>query len=73
MVDERVKSVGGYLMRLGGGVLVILGILGAFTALSQGNLIGIIISVAFVVGGAFLFKRSSGTRRARESASVSRG
>jgi hypothetical protein len=62
MVDERVKSVGRYLMRLGGGILVILGILGAFSALSQGNLVGIAISVAFVVGGMFLFRRSSGAR-----------
>lgn len=62
MVDQRVGSVGRYLMRLVGGVLVIIGILGAFTALSQANLVGIVISVVFIVGGWFLYKRANGDR-----------
>jgi hypothetical protein len=73
MVDQRVKSVGGYFLRLLGGVAVILGILGAFAGLSQGNLIGTAFSVAFIVGGVVLLKRSGGTNRAGDSPSTPHG
>jgi len=72
MVNERVKSVGGYFMRLLGGVAVILGILGAFTGLYQGNLVGLVFSVVFIVGGSILLKRS-GAIGAGDSASTPRG
>jgi hypothetical protein len=68
MVHERVNSVGAYFMRLVGGVAVILGVLGALAGLSQGNLIGIAFSVAFVIGGVILLKRSGRTRRTGDSA-----
>ncbi|MEV7327510.1 hypothetical protein [Micromonospora sp. NPDC093244] len=68
MTNERVRSVGGYFMRFLGGVAVIVGILGFFGTLTEGNLVGLILSVIFVVGGAVALKRSGGTRRAREVA-----
>ncbi|MET8044730.1 hypothetical protein ABZU25_28160 [Micromonospora sp. NPDC005215] len=58
MANERVKSVGGYFMRLLGGVAVIVGLLGLFAVLAQGNLIGVVLSIIFIVGGAILLKRS---------------
>lgn len=73
MVDERVKSVGAYFMRLLGGVGVILGILGLFSSLTRGNLIGVALSVAFIAGGAVLLKRSGGVSRAGKSASTPHG
>ncbi|MET7865290.1 hypothetical protein [Micromonospora taraxaci] len=63
MTNERGKAVGGYFLRLLGGVLVILGILGLFSSLAEGNPVGLIIAGAFVVGGAVLLKRSGGARR----------
>ncbi|MFF0153859.1 hypothetical protein [Micromonospora sp. NPDC005203] len=66
MANERVKSVGGYFMRLVGGVAVILGLLGIFATLSQGNLVGIVLSIIFIVGGAVLLKRSPDLGRARQ-------
>ncbi|MFF5056956.1 hypothetical protein ACFY1S_27595 [Micromonospora sp. NPDC000663] len=68
MTNERVRSLGGYFMRLLGGVAVIVGILGFFATLTEGNLVGLVLSVIFVVGGAVALKRSGGTRRAREIA-----
>ncbi|WP_410813889.1 hypothetical protein [Micromonospora sp. 067-2] len=73
MANERVKSVGGYLMRLLGGVAVIIGILAAFSALAQGNPVGLVLAVAFIAGGAFLLKRSGRGSRAGEAASTPRG
>lgn len=72
-MDQRVRSVSVYLLRLIGGLLVIIGVLGIFTALSQGNLIGTGISVAFVAGGVALYRQSVRVGRAGSSASVSRG
>ncbi|MEU8071089.1 hypothetical protein [Micromonospora sp. NPDC048169] len=63
MVDSRGKSVGRYLMRLVGGVAVILGLLGIFSTLAQGNLVGIVLSLVFIGGGVLLLKRSGGDRR----------
>ncbi|MET8118549.1 hypothetical protein [Micromonospora sp. NPDC005189] len=60
MANERVKSVGGYLMRFLGGVAVIIGLLGIFSSLAEGNLVGIILCVVFIAGGAFMLKRSGG-------------
>ncbi|MEH1164107.1 hypothetical protein V6V47_01825 [Micromonospora sp. CPCC 205539] len=67
MANERVKSVGGYVMRFVGGVAIILGILGLFSGLSEGNLIGVALSIVFVAGGAVMVKRSGGAGRAREA------
>ncbi|MEU1811939.1 hypothetical protein [Micromonospora aurantiaca (nom. illeg.)] len=50
-------------MRLVGGVAVILGLLGIFATLADGNLVGIVLSVLFIGGGVFLLKRSGGGRR----------
>ncbi|MEU7586854.1 hypothetical protein AB0A95_11190 [Micromonospora sp. NPDC049230] len=58
MANERVKSVGGYFMRLVGGVAVILGLLGIFATLAQGNVTGLVLSIIFIVGGVVLLKRS---------------
>jgi hypothetical protein len=68
MVNERAKSVGGYFMRLLGGVALILGILGVFSALSNGNLIGVALSIAFIVVGGILLQRSGRSDRARGAA-----
>lgn len=72
MANERAKSVGGYLMRLIGGVAVILGILGIFSTLVRGNLIGTVLSVVFIVVGVFLLKRSGRAGRAGEVPSGAR-
>ncbi|MCT2276680.1 hypothetical protein [Micromonospora chalcea] len=50
-------------MRLVGGVAVILGLLGIFSTLAQGNLVGIVLSILFIGGGVFLLKRSGPDRR----------
>ncbi|MCZ7375888.1 hypothetical protein [Micromonospora sp. WMMC250] len=63
MTNGRGKAVGGYFLRLLGGVLVILGILGFFSSLAQGNPVGLILAVIFVAGGAVMLKRSGGARR----------
>ncbi|MGC4896700.1 hypothetical protein [Micromonospora sp. DT31] len=63
MVDSRGKSVGRYLMRLVGGVAVIVGLLGAVSSLADGNLVGIVLSAVFIGGGVFLLKRSGGSPR----------
>lgn len=68
MVNHRTKSVGAYSLRLTGGVAVIPGILGAFTTLSQHNLVGIIISAVFIAGGAYMLKRSGTIGRSEPSA-----
>ncbi|SCF27470.1 hypothetical protein [Micromonospora chokoriensis] len=65
MANERVTSVGGYFLRLLGGVLVILGLLGIFSSLPEGNLVGLILAVVFVAGGVVMLKRSGGADRAR--------
>ncbi|MFI7218075.1 hypothetical protein [Micromonospora maritima] len=72
MVDSRGRSVGRYVMRLVGGVAVILGILGAFSSLADGNLVGIVLSALFLAGGVFLLKRSGDGGRAGRPASVPR-
>ncbi|MEU7614033.1 hypothetical protein [Micromonospora sp. NPDC049204] len=64
MANERVKSVGGYFMRLVGGVAVIVGLLGLFATLAQGNVTGLVLSIIFVVGGVVLLKRSPDLGRA---------
>ncbi|GAB3959910.1 hypothetical protein GCM10027614_80440 [Micromonospora vulcania] len=56
--------MGGYLMRLLGGVGVIVGILGIFASLSQPNVVGVVLGVLFVAGGVVLLKRSGGGSRA---------
>ncbi|MDW3847754.1 hypothetical protein NMK34_14205 [Micromonospora sp. BRA006-A] len=50
-------------MRLVGGVAVILGLLGTFGTLAEGNLVGIVLSLVFIGGGVFLLKRSGPDRR----------
>ncbi|MEU4472130.1 hypothetical protein [Micromonospora sp. NPDC023888] len=64
MANERVKSVGGYVMRLVGGVAVIVGLLGLFATLAQGNVTGLVLSIIFIVGGVVLLKRSPDLGRA---------
>ncbi|WP_328532554.1 hypothetical protein OG836_16425 [Micromonospora zamorensis] len=71
MTNERVRSVGGYFMRFLGGVAVIIGILAVFSSLAQGNLVGIVLGVVFVAGGAYMLKRSGGASQARGAASTS--
>ncbi|MGC4746778.1 hypothetical protein ACLQ28_14095 [Micromonospora sp. DT201] len=73
MADERAKSVGGYFMRLLGGVAIIVGILMFFGTLPEGNLVGVVLSIAFVAGGAVLLKRSGGGGRAGRVASAPHG
>ncbi|MFG1867170.1 hypothetical protein [Micromonospora arborensis] len=73
MANERVKSVGGYIMRLLGGVAIIVGILMFFGTLPEGNLVGVVLSIAFVAGGAVLLKRSGGGSRAGRVASAPHG
>ncbi|WFE49422.1 hypothetical protein [Micromonospora sp. WMMD1155] len=63
MTNGRGRAVGGYFLRLLGGVLVILGILGFFSSLTQGNPVGLILAVIFVAGGAVMLKRSGGAGR----------
>lgn len=63
MVDSRGMSVGRYVMRLVGGVAVIVGLLGIFGTLADGNLVGIVLSILFIGGGVFLLKRSGPDRR----------
>ncbi|WP_430500800.1 hypothetical protein ACQRWP_03740 [Micromonospora trifolii] len=58
MTNDRVRSVGGYTMRILGVLAVVVGVLGIVSSLSQGNLVGVILGVVFIVGGAFLLKRS---------------
>ena len=58
MMENRGKAIGAYFLRLIGGVAVIIGILGVFSSLTNGNLFGVGLSIAFVVGGAFMLKRS---------------
>lgn len=70
MVDSRGKTVGRYLLRLVGGVAVIVGLLMAFSSLADGNLVGIVLSAVFIGGGVFALKRSGGPRRAEGSTSA---
>jgi hypothetical protein len=58
MMENRGRAVGAYFLRLIGGVAVIIGILGVFSSLANGNLFGVGLSIAFVVGGAVMLKRS---------------
>ena len=58
MVDIRAKSVGNYFLRLIGGILVILGILGAFTALTQPNPVGLVLSVLFLAVSGIMVKKA---------------
>ncbi|MCZ7438087.1 hypothetical protein O7598_16880 [Micromonospora sp. WMMC241] len=70
MMDSRGKAVGRYLLRLVGGVAVIIGLLMAFSSLADGNLFGIVLSAVFIGGGVFALKRSGGSRRAEGSTSA---
>ncbi|WP_431931527.1 hypothetical protein [Micromonospora sp. RP3T] len=72
MMDSRGKAVGRYLLRLVGGVSVIIGLLMAFSSLTDGNLVGIVLSAVLIGGGVFALKRSGGPRRAGEPGSVAR-
>jgi uncharacterized membrane protein HdeD (DUF308 family) len=63
MVNDRAKSAGSYVMRLVGGVAVILGVLMVFSTLAQGSLIGAALGVVFIAGGAYLVRRSGGFSR----------
>ncbi|MGC4870102.1 hypothetical protein ACLQ3B_32205 [Micromonospora sp. DT53] len=60
MTSERVKSVGGYTMRILGVLAIVVGVLGIVSSLTQGNLVGVILGVIFIAGGAVLLKRSGG-------------
>ncbi len=57
-MDNRVRSVSSYFLRLIGGVGVILGILGVFSSLPDGNLIGVVLGAVLIAGGVVLLKRS---------------
>ncbi|QLQ35446.1 hypothetical protein [Micromonospora robiginosa] len=70
MMDSRGKAVGRYLLRLVGGVSVIIGLLMAFSSLVDANLVGIVLSAVLIGGGVFALKRSGGPRRAEASTSV---
>ncbi|MET7951023.1 hypothetical protein [Micromonospora sp. NPDC005324] len=72
MVNERGRLVGGYLMRLIGGLAVIFGLLMLFSALSRGDIIGLVLGGVFVVGGAFLLTRSGKIGRVKEVAATRR-
>ncbi|MET7946472.1 hypothetical protein [Micromonospora sp. NPDC005324] len=58
MTSERVRSVGRYTMRTLGVLAIVVGVLGGVSSLTQGNLVGVILGVVFIAGGAFLIKRS---------------
>ncbi|MDG4757345.1 hypothetical protein [Micromonospora sp. WMMD710] len=73
MTNERARSVGGYVMRILGVVAIVVGILGFFASLPQGNLVGVVLGIVFIAGGAILLKRSGGVGRAREAASAPDG
>ncbi|WP_181548787.1 DUF308 domain-containing protein [Micromonospora saelicesensis] len=45
-------------MRILGVLAIVVGVLAIVSSLSQGNLVGVILGVVFIVGGAFLLKRS---------------
>lgn len=64
MTSERVKSVGGYTMRILGVLAIVVGVLGVVSSLAQGNLVGVVLGVIFVAGGAVLIKRSGGVAAA---------
>ncbi|MGC4890903.1 hypothetical protein [Micromonospora sp. DT227] len=68
MMDSRGKAVGRYLLRLVGGVSVIIGLLMAFSSLTEGNLFGIVLSAVLIGGGVFALKRSGGPRESATSA-----
>ncbi|PTA42674.1 hypothetical protein [Micromonospora sp. RP3T] len=72
MMDSRGKAIGRYLLRLVGGVSVIIGLLMVFGSLADGNLVGIVLSAVLIGGGVFALKRSGGPRRAGEPGSVAR-
>ncbi|MET8234641.1 hypothetical protein ABZS77_28595 [Micromonospora sp. NPDC005298] len=68
MTNERRMSVGDYVLRLVGGVAVIVGLLGIFGTLAEGNVVGMILSGIFIVGGVVALKRSGPSGRAKEAA-----
>lgn len=70
MMDSRGKAVGRYLLRLVGGVSVIIGLLMAFSSLTDGNLVGIVLSAVLIGGGVFALKRSGGPRETATAAPV---
>ncbi|MET8258670.1 hypothetical protein [Micromonospora sp. NPDC005205] len=58
MTSEQVKSVGRYPMRILGVLAIVVGVLAVVSSLAQSNLVGVILGVIFVAGGAVLVKRS---------------
>ncbi|GHJ09692.1 hypothetical protein TPA0907_40590 [Micromonospora humidisoli] len=58
MANGQMKTFGGLLMRVLGVLLVVVGVLGALASLTQGNVVGVVLGVGFVAGGAVLLKRS---------------
>ncbi|MEW1586903.1 hypothetical protein AB0283_15865 [Micromonospora vinacea] len=57
MANERVKSVGGYTMRILGVVAIVVGVLAIVSSLAQGNLVGVVLGAIFLAGGVVLLKR----------------
>ncbi|MEU7978426.1 hypothetical protein AB0B63_07820 [Micromonospora sp. NPDC049081] len=70
MANGQVKNVGGLLLRVLGVLLVVVGVLGVLASLTQGNVVGIVLGVVLVVGGAVLLKRSGRAGRSGEVAST---
>ncbi|MEV6801553.1 hypothetical protein AB0M91_24885 [Micromonospora rifamycinica] len=70
MANEQSRTVGGYLVRILGVLAVVVGVLGLLAALTQGNVVGMVLGVGFVVGGALLIKRSGRAGRSGAVASV---
>ncbi|MFE9917023.1 DUF308 domain-containing protein [Micromonospora sp. NPDC005553] len=58
MTNERVKSVGGYTMRILGVVATVVGVLAIVSSLSQSNLVGVLLGAIFLAGGVVLLKHS---------------
>ncbi|MFE7872563.1 hypothetical protein ACFUYE_19720 [Micromonospora humida] len=63
MANGQTKTVGGLLLRVLGVLLVVVGVLGALASLTQGNVVGMVLGVVLVAGGAVLLKRSGGAGR----------
>jgi len=64
MMDARAKPVVEYFVRLIAGVTVLVGLLMVFSSPARGDLFGVVLGLVLAAGGAFVFKRSSRTRRA---------
>ncbi|MEV0939955.1 hypothetical protein [Micromonospora wenchangensis] len=70
MANGQTKTVGGLLMRVLGVLLVVVGVLGALASLTQGNVVGMVLGVVLVAGGAVLLKRSGRAGRSGAVAST---